>query len=180
MIENQLKSAIQSHFISVNSCMDQLKYVNQNLNDVRGSIFSIQEEYKTISHLETQLAELRREATKHKQLKSAKENVENILIVEDLAKKAHDFIEANKTLSAHKCLLDMEKCRNDILEDLGTPNAANTSDIKLVDDFFKPVRQIQNDLHQKIFLTLKRMIEVSRSYPEQLVNALRIIEREEA
>lgn len=115
-VESQLKSAIQSHFISVNSCMDQLKEVNDNLTEVRHTIYSIQEEYKTISHLENTLSNLRLEATKHKQLKSAKENVKNILNVDDLAKQAHAFIEQNKLLNAHKCLLDMEKCRNDILE----------------------------------------------------------------
>jgi hypothetical protein len=162
--------------------MEQLKDVNKNVSQVKSTIFSIQEEYKTISHLETTLAELRREATKHKQLKSAKENVKNILNVEDLAREASDFIDANKLLSAHKCLLDMEKCRNDILEELGSPSQTNSNigDIKLVEEFFKQVREIQNILHNHIFLTLKRMLEVAKSCPEQLVNALRIIEREEA
>jgi hypothetical protein len=184
--------------------MHQLKDVAVNLNEVKETIYSIQEEYKTISHLENTLGELRREATKHKQLKSAKENVKNILNVEDLAKQARKHIEENKLLNAHKCLLDMEKCRNDILEELGNPSDknVNVSDIKviniyfidpqinhktnqsnlilkLVEDFFKEVREIQNLLHNYIFMTIKRMLEVSKSYPEQLVSALRIIEREE-
>jgi hypothetical protein len=162
--------------------MDQLKEVNSNLSEVRNTIFSIQDEYKTIAHLETTLAELRREANKHRQLKSAKENVKNILNVDDLARQATEFIEANKILSAHKCLLDMEKCRNDILEELGPPNHNNSNigDIKLVEGFFKQVSEIQHTLHNHIFLAVKRMLEVVKSYPEQLVNALRIIEREEA
>ena len=162
--------------------MEQLKDVNQNISEVKSTIFSIQEEYKAISHLETTLADLRREATKHKQLKSAKENVRNILNVEDLARQASEFIDTNKLLSAHKCLLDMEKCRNDILEELGSPdkNNSNVSDIKLVEEFFKQIRDIQNILHNNLFVTIKRMLEVVKTYPEQLVNALRIIEREEA
>ena len=68
IIETQLKSAIQSHFISVSSCMDQLKDVNTNLNEVKTTLYSIQEDYKTISHLENTLGELRREANKHKQV----------------------------------------------------------------------------------------------------------------
>ena len=133
MIENQLKSAIQSHFISVNSCMEQLKEVNNNLSDVRSTIFSIQEEYKKISHLEVTLKDLRREANRHRQLKSAKENVKNILEVENLAKKASQFVEESKLLDAHKYLLEMEKCRNDILIDLGSPNDknVNVADIKV-------------------------------------------------
>lgn len=179
-VESQLKSAIQSHFISVNSCMDQLKDVNDNLTDVRTTIYSIQEEYKTISHLENTLSNLRIEATKHKQLKSAKENVKNILNVDDLAVQANAYIEQNKLLNAHKCLLDMEKCRNDILEELGPPSekSNNNNDIKLVMDFFKKTKEIQTLLHNCIFMTLKRMLEVSKSFPEQLVTALRIIERE--
>jgi hypothetical protein len=113
--------------------MEQLKDVNNNLNEVRNTIYSIQEEYNKISHLENTLGELRREANKHKQLKSAKENVKNILNVEDLAKQARQYIDANKILNAHKCLLDMEKCRNDILEELGSSNEknVNVSDIKV-------------------------------------------------
>lgn len=180
-VESQLKSAIQSHFISVNSCMDQLKDVNDNLTDVRTTIYSIQEEYKTISHLENTLSNLRIEATKHKQLKSAKENVKNILNVDDLAVQANAFIEQNKLLNAHRCLLDMEKCRNDILEELGPPNDKNNniSDIKLVMDFFKKTKEIQTLLKNNIFVTIKRMLEVTKTFPEQLVTALRIIEREE-
>ena len=113
--------------------MEQLKDVNNNLNEVRNTIYSIQEEYNKISHLENTLGELRREANKHKQLKSAKENVKNILNVEDLAKQARQYIDANKILNAHKCLIDMEKCRNDILEELGSSNEknVNVSDIKV-------------------------------------------------
>jgi exocyst complex component 3 len=161
--------------------MDQLKDVNDNLLDVRNTIYSIQEEYKTISHLENTLSNLRIEATKHKQLKSAKENVKNILNVDDLAIQANAFIEQNKLLNAHKCLLDMEKCRNDILEELGVPNEKtnNVSDVKLVMDFFKKSKDIQTQIHNSIFMTLKRMLEVSKTFPEQLVTALRIIERED-
>ena len=113
--------------------MNQLKDVNNSLNDVRNTIYSIQEEYKTISHLENTLGELRREANKHKQLKSAKDNVKNILNVENLAKQAREYIDKNKLLNAHKCLLDMEKCRNDILEELGSPSDrnVNVADIKV-------------------------------------------------
>lgn len=118
MIENQLKSAIQSHFISVNSCMEQLKDVYNSLIHVKEKIYSIQNEYQQVAPLENTLGQLRLEATKHKQLKSAKENVKNILNVDDLAKQAQEYIENNQLLKAHKCLLDMEKCRNDILEEL--------------------------------------------------------------
>lgn len=133
MVENQLKSAIQSHFISVNSCMEQLKDVNNGLMGVRETMYSIQEDYKTISHLDNTLSELKKEASKHKQLKSAKENVRNLLNANDLAKQAEKYIEDNKMLLAHKCLLDMEKCRNDILEELGPPSdkSSNIADIRV-------------------------------------------------
>jgi adenylosuccinate synthase len=133
MVENQLKSAIQSHFISVSSCMEQLKDVNTKLSQCKETIYSIQDDYKAIAHLENTLSELRNEANKHKQLKSSKENVKNIMNVDELAKQATQYIEQNKLLLAHKCLLDMEKCRNDILEELANPNnkANNVSDIKV-------------------------------------------------
>lgn len=51
--------------------------------------------------------------------------------------------------------------------------------LQLVDDFFKKLRDLNKSLHNNIFVTIKRMLEVSKSFPEQLVSALRIIEREE-
>lgn len=111
--------------------MVQLKDVNKNLENVRTTIYSIEDEYKTISHLETTLHELRQEAYRHKQLKSAKENMKNILDVEELAKKAHQHLEKNELLFAHKYLLELEKCRNDILMELGDPTATNVDDIKV-------------------------------------------------
>jgi adenylosuccinate synthase len=113
--------------------MEQLKDVNNGLMGVRETMYSIQEDYKTISHLDNTLSELKKEASKHKQLKSAKENVRNLLNANDLAKQAEKYIEDNKMLLAHKCLLDMEKCRNDILEELGPPSdkSANIADIRV-------------------------------------------------
>lgn len=46
-------------------------------------------------------------------------------------------------------------------------------------DFFKKSKDIQTQIHNSIFMTLKRMLEVSKTFPEQLVTALRIIERED-
>lgn len=113
--------------------MEQLKDVSNNLLGVRNTIFSIQSDYDAISHLDSTLGELKKEAGKHKQLKSAKENVRNILNVDDLAKQANKYIDDNKMLMAHKCILEIEKCRNDILEELGPPNdkTGNISDIKV-------------------------------------------------
>jgi adenylosuccinate synthase len=132
-VEGQLKSAIQSHFLSVDSCMEQLCDISENIKDIKATTFSIQSDYRKIAHLETALSELRREATKHKQLKSAKENVKNILNFDDLSKQASKYIEKDQLLFAHKCLVDMEKCRNDILEELGPPSDENNNiaDIKV-------------------------------------------------
>ena len=109
----------------------QLQEVSKSLNNVRNTIYSIEEEYKTISHLETTLHELRREAYKHKQLKSAKENMKNIIDVDELAEKTNHYLEQNQILLAHQYLVQIEKCRNDILMELGDPTETNLSDIKV-------------------------------------------------
>ena len=59
--------------------------------------------------------------------------MKNILNVEDLAMEATRHVENNNLLLAHKCLLDMETCRNELLEELYTPNAKNSNlaDIKV-------------------------------------------------
>lgn len=132
MVESQLKSAIQSHFISVNSCMQQLNEVNENLIDVREMLCGIHDDYKELSQLESALSELRKEATKFKQFKSAKENVRNLLNVNDLSKQAAKHLQDNRLLLAHNSLLEIERCRNDILVELGPPTdkASSIGDIK--------------------------------------------------
>jgi hypothetical protein len=109
--------------------MEQLQNVNESVDNVRGQVYSIEDEYRTISHLETTLHELRLEANRHKQLKSALENVHNVLGVNELAQKARNFIDAPdkpQLLHAHKCLLELEKCRNDILAELDIQHSEST------------------------------------------------------
>lgn len=181
LVEHQLKSAIQSHFISIDSCMKHLTLINQSIISVRENLLSIEEDHNKISELDRALADLRKEAAKHRQWKSAKENVRNILNVEDLVKQAQAYIDDDKILLAHKCLLDIERCRNDILEELGPPSdkAGNIGEIKLVEEFFKKLTELYKIVHNHIFVIIKRMIEVSNMFPHHLVSALRIIEREE-
>jgi hypothetical protein len=50
---------------------------------------------------------------------------------------------------------------------------------KLVEAFFKEVKDIQKLLQSQIFVTIDRMLTVVRKEPKQLVTVLRIIEREE-
>ncbi len=118
--------------------MDQLRVVNNSMNEIEKTIYEIQEDYKKTYHLETSLSELRREAIKHKQLKAANENLNNVLNINDLVSDAVSYIQENKLLNAHKCLIDMENCRNAIQEEIGVPNdrLINISEIKVVSSPF--------------------------------------------
>jgi hypothetical protein len=98
--------------------MDNMKEGKNNLNEVKNIIHGIHDEHNTISHLETTLSELRKEADRPKKLKAAKENAKNILSVSDLARHAQEYIDSNRFLEAYQCLLGMETCRNEILEDI--------------------------------------------------------------
>jgi DNA repair exonuclease SbcCD ATPase subunit len=130
-IETQLKTAIQSHFISVSSCMEQLKEVDKGLDEVRANLESIEKEHKSIMKLDSKLSELKREALKHRQLKSAKENVRNILNVQDWLKQASKHLEDDQLLMAHRFMMDLERCRNDILEELQSSNENSIDDTKV-------------------------------------------------
>ena len=113
--------------------MERLRDVNNSMNDIEKTIFEIQDDYKKTFHLEAALSELRKEATKHKQLKAANGNLKNVLNVNDLANEAVAYIQENKLLDAHQCLIYMETSRNAILEALGVPNdrSNNIPDIKV-------------------------------------------------
>jgi hypothetical protein len=49
----------------------------------------------------------------------------------------------------------------------------------LVEEFFKRLKELERILKNKTFEIVDRMLEFSKNSPEQLVSALRIIEREE-
>lgn len=161
--------------------MEHLEIVINNTDEIKESINYIHQEYDKISHLERTLSELTKEASKHKQLKSARENVENILNIENLARDAKKHLEENKLLDFHDCLMDMEKCKDELLEELGPADIAsnNIADIRLVEEYFKPVKDLQYELKKRLFSIVSDMVKVSKMQPELLVSALRIIEREE-
>lgn len=112
--------------------MKYLRDVESNMDATRDRILSIHNEYGSISSLDSSLDVLRKEAYKHRQLKSAKEHVKSILNVKFLANEANKHIEDNKLLLAHECALEMENCRNDILEMLGLPDEK----LKNINDIF--------------------------------------------
>lgn len=113
--------------------MDQLKEVNQSLEQVKSNLVDIEKEQKIVEQLDNKLGELKKEASKHRQFKSAKENVRNLLNVQDWIKQANKHLDDGCLLLAHKYIMDIERCRNDILEELGDPkdNNDNIDDIKV-------------------------------------------------
>ena len=48
-----------------------------------------------------------------------------------------------------------------------------------MEDHYVKVKEVQTLLHNHLFLNIKRMLNISESFPEQLVSSIRIIEREE-
>jgi hypothetical protein len=139
--------------------MEQLQDVNVSVDNVKGQVFSIEDEYRTISHLETTLHELRLEANRHKQLKSALENVHNVLGVNELAQKARNFIDAPdkpQLLHAHKCLLELEKCRNDILAELDIQHSESTLQDIHVSHF--PQKFAKSKVKQVLLVARRRVL----------------------
>lgn len=165
----------------VSSCFNEFENIKKNAEMLRKSLIIIQEEYEKVSHLESAFRDLTNEAIKHKQLLSAKENVENVLSIDDLIELAYDNMKENRPLDAHKCLTDIEKSRDAILEEISTPRVDlnNFSDIKLVEKYFEKSKIVQDELEKQLFLAISQFIDIAETEPNRLVTALRIIEREE-
>ena len=111
--------------------MNELSRVQKELSKANDDMLSIEDDYKKISHLDSTLRELRIEAYRHRQLKSAVENMQNILNVDKVAKMALSYIERNELLHAHMILLDLENCRNDILLEIFDPEEGNITEVSV-------------------------------------------------
>lgn len=137
IVESQLRSAIQSHYLGLSSCLSQFGQVMNDVNDIKMTLDLIKEKYRQAQSYDANLGELKRETRKYLQLKAAKENVINIMNVDDLAEKAGDYLTRNKLLDAHNCIADMEKCRDEILEEITNGSRAHDiGDIRVICDVF--------------------------------------------
>lgn len=172
---------MSAHYECVGLCFDELKCAEKNVGELSKMLDNIKEEYEKISHLEAGLRDLTNESNKHKQFKSAKKNLHNILSIDDLVELATDHLKENKLLDAHYCLSSIDRSRDVILEEISLPKVDfnNIGDIKLVEKYFEKAKPAQDELERQVFSSITQMIDIAETEPTRIVNALRIIEREE-
>ena len=104
-----------------------------NVNDIKMTLDLVKEKYKQAQSYDANLGDLKRETRKYLQLKAANENIMNIINVDDLADKAGEYLTRDKLLDAHNCIADMEKCRDEILEEITNGSRAHDiGDIRVI------------------------------------------------
>jgi exocyst complex component 3 len=142
------------------------------------------------------LKELRDENLKHRQYAAAIENLKHIFNVPETIERTRKLIQDNELLLAHKkwvcvtsetilfvhSLMDLERARDDLMLEVHRLQTKSEYDKNLLKSYFAGVEIVAAELAKQVFYIISRCLEAVRGAdpgPQQVVTALRIIEREE-
>uniref|UniRef100_A0ABM0N1G4 Exocyst complex component 3-like n=1 Tax=Saccoglossus kowalevskii TaxID=10224 RepID=A0ABM0N1G4_SACKO len=178
-VEARLKTAVQSQLDGVRTGLTKLQSALEEIQEIRQSLKEVDEMYTACEEVNAKLEEVKTVGAEHSQLAAAVENLKHIFTVPESVEKTRFLIDEEKYLNAHKCLMDLENSRDDLLFELHKQPSDNPSDDYLLKRYFADVESLSNALAKQLWLVLQRMLLIVRKDPTMLVTALRIIEREE-
>lgn len=178
-VEALLKSAMQKQLDGVKAGLNQL---NQSLTDVKSTeqwLKAMHGVFANVLTLFNRLNEVRDENMRYSQYVTARENLKNIFTVPESVEKTKQWINEEKYLQTHHCLMDLEHSRDELLFELHKLPNQSPHDIVMLKAYFADVKQLSDDLVKQLRLILSRTLNIIRKKPTVIVTALRIVEREE-
>lgn len=175
-VEARLKAAVQSQLDGVRAGLTQLKESLEEVKNVEKRMAEVDEMYAMCGTLSDKMRDIKDASAEHRQLAAAKENLKHIFAVPEEVEKARGMIRDRKFLEAHKCLIDLESSRDELLYE--QHKLGNTSDMKQLERFFAEAEKLSSELGESLFRILRNTMNIARRDTTELVTALRIIERE--
>ncbi|CAF0726882.1 unnamed protein product [Adineta ricciae] len=180
-LDEQLRTAVQSQLEDINTGITQLQNSLRNMRIIEHKMYETDEILQKIISLQSKLDDLCHEAHTYQQLALAQVNLDHIIKTPENVNKAADLLAHEKLLQAHQLVIEIENTRNYLLFELhqtqdGDSHADN---IQLVTNYFADHQRLVGQLEQLISSQISRWYHCAISAPEQLVTALRLIEREE-
>merc|ERR1711892_225590 len=167
----------------------QLEGIKNGLNNLENSLAAIAEMENHFREVDQSLASVpglmekleavKGENLKHTQLNTAKVNLEHIFTIPENVAKTEVLIEEGKLLEAHEVLSEMESSRDDVLFELHRLGNKNLNDRETLKKYFDAVNELSSKMEKQLGHTLMRTFATVKRDPENLVTALRIMEREE-
>ena len=178
-VEAMLKTAMQSQLDGVRTGLNLLERALTDIAEIKGNMGDMEEALGSVPQYYDKLRDVREENLRHSQLATAKENLKHIFTVPETVSKIQMWIEEGKLLLAHQNLVDLENSRDDLLYELHRLGHNNTRDRELLKEYFEAVDDLSSKLEKQLGVILLRAFATVRKNPQELVTALRIIEREE-
>lgn len=175
-VEARLKAAVQSQLDGVKAGLTQLKEALDEVKNVEKKMSEVDEMYSLCGSLSDKMRDIKDVSAEHRQLAAAMENLKHIFAVPEEVEKARGMIQEKKLLEAHKCLIDLETSRDELLYE--QHKLENTSDMKQLQRFFADAEKLSTELGEALFKILRNTMSIARKDTSVMVTALRIIERE--
>ncbi|KAI1720371.1 exocyst complex component sec6 domain-containing protein [Ditylenchus destructor] len=182
-VEAMLRSGVQSQLEGIRAAIAHLQTASTDVKEIENSMQTIFQQLQAIPELKVKMSKLSQANTTHSQYAAAMENLKHIFNIADTIEKTHEFIMDGKLLQAHKNIMELENARDDLMFEVHKLRSERREyDKNLLKNYFTDVEKLVQDLGKQIWYICSRALEAvcgNEAAPQQLVSALRIIEREE-
>uniref|UniRef100_A0AC34RL41 Exocyst complex component 3 n=1 Tax=Panagrolaimus sp. JU765 TaxID=591449 RepID=A0AC34RL41_9BILA len=182
-VEAMLRTGVQSQLEGIRTAISHLQTAAEDVREIEKSMQTIYDQIQSVPELKQKMRELSKANAAHSQYAAAMENLKHIFNITDTIEKTHDFIGEGNLLYAHKNIMELENARDDLMFEVHKlKNERREFDKNLLKSYFADVERLAQDLAKQIWYICSRALEAVQGVdngPQQLVSALRIIEREE-
>uniref|UniRef100_A0A915P623 PPIase cyclophilin-type domain-containing protein n=2 Tax=Meloidogyne TaxID=189290 RepID=A0A915P623_9BILA len=182
-VEAMLRTGVQSQLEGIRSAISHMQVTAEEVLQIGKSMQEIGEKLQSIPETRNRLSMLSKANSQHSQYAIAVENFKHIFNLVDTVEKTHEYILENKLLHAHKNIMELENARDDLMFEVHKLNSERREyDKNLLKNYFTDLDKLVNDLAKQVWYICSRALEAVQgndSALQQLVSALRIIEREE-
>ncbi|VDK45758.1 unnamed protein product [Anisakis simplex] len=182
-VEAMLRTGVQSQLEGIRTAIGHLASTVEDIKSVETSLQEIHDTLQRFPELKKKMGKLREANTRHSQYATAMEHLKHIYSINETIEHTNDYLVDGKLLLAHKNIMELEHARDDLMFEVHKLQQGNAEYEKnLLKTYFSEVEKLVHELEKQIFYICARCLEAVRGLdqgPQQLVTALRIIEREE-
>uniref|UniRef100_A0A914CXN7 Exocyst complex component 3 n=1 Tax=Acrobeloides nanus TaxID=290746 RepID=A0A914CXN7_9BILA len=182
-VEAMLRTGVQSQLEGIRTAISHLHTASDDIKEIEQSMQEVFDQLKTIPQLKTKMSKLSEANMVHSQYAAAMENLRHIFNITATVEKTHEFIAEGNLLHAHRNIMELEQSRDDLMFEVHKLKSERREyDKNLLKNYFIEVEQLVLELGKQVWYICSRALEAVRDNDDgaqQLVSALRIIEREE-
>ncbi|VDP11894.1 unnamed protein product [Soboliphyme baturini] len=181
-VEAMLKTTVQSQLEGVRNGLSQLYSVHEDVKMIETALKDVLEQANFFTQVQIKLKTLKEQNNVHVQCSSAMENLHAIYHIQETIENTYELLKDSKLLHVHKNLMELENARDDVMFEVFKSRVDSHYDQKILADYFAEVAKLVEELGKQLWYIVSRTLEAVRGAdpgPQQLVTALRIIEREE-